>query len=668
MSRSPESKQVAAAERRPYEDSWEAIYNLVDEGAAWSGNERNCCFLNTRTPAFANVSAATGLDYADDGRAVALTDWDLDGRLDIWVTNRTAPRVRFLRNSAPGTSHFVLFKLRGSHGNRDAVGARLELRLGDGSRQIRTARAGDGYLAQSSKWLHFGLGEVSEIVEAVVRWPGGEVETFRSLSADARWVIIEGSGLATKWAPPRPPLRLEKSPIDLPDLPDSTRTWIAGRVPFPALSYEDWDGSGKALADHGGRPLLVNLWSSRCGPCVAELAEWKERDAAIREAGLDILPLCVDDSDQRAAARRIADALPFPSGIATPEIINAFETTSRAFLESRAPLPVPCSILLDARGLVAAIYQGTVPMDQLLEDIALLDASAERQRAASLPFAGRWMSPPLTANPRQIIGTLMKAGQTDAAGAYTERCLRPDSPLSLSPATRASLTLFLGDLDLDAGRLDKAVAVYDKLFALGGSDAGVHREVGIRLVTKQRVSDAIPHLEKSVALDPGQADARLNLASLLLRSGLAERATAHFRELVRQLPDSAPVHFYLANALQEQGLAGEAIAHYRSAHRLQPGSPATNNLAWILATHEDPAVRNGAEAVTLAEQACQASGSKDPALLNTLAAAYAETGAFDKAISTGEVALKLARAVGNAELTALLSENMESFRAGTPLR
>ena len=667
MSHSPETSQAAPADLRHYEDSWEAIYNLIDEGSSWSGHERNCTFLNTRTPVFANVSAATGLDFPDDSRAVAMVDWDLDGRLDIWVTNRTAPRVRFLHNRSSSTHHYVMFRLQGTTANRDAIGARVELHGADGSRQIRTLHAGDGYLAQSSKWLHFGLGEVAGIREATVRWPGGAIETFADVTADSRLVLVQGTGRATPWVAPRGAVALSPGPLDLPDPGADTRTWISGRVPFPADSYHAWDGAEKPLDAFQGRPLLINLWSRTCAPCVAELADWKTRADALAAAGLTILALCVDEDEAaRAGAAKDAQILPFASGLVTPQVVTAFEIVSRAMLESRQPLPVPVSILLDAKGHTAALYKGRLTADQLMTDLALLEAPLEQQRTASLPFPGRWVTSPLTANPRQIVGTLMKAGRTSDARDYTLRCLDARSQLPLPSSTKASLTLFLGDLEIDAGHLEKAVSIYQQLFALAPDDPAIHREAGIRLVTKQRVQEAIPHLEKAVSLAPSDANARLNLASLLLREGLSDQAIEHFRELVAQVPRAAPVHFYLASALQSRGHVAEAITSYRAAHQLKPGSPATNNLAWILATNRDDALRNGAEAVALAELVCRETGRQDPLVLNTLAAAEAETGQFDRAIATTEAALALA--VGKPELSAKLTENLRSFKAGRPVR
>ena len=137
---------------------------MLANGRSLSGRERNCCFLNTRSGKFADISAVSGFDFPDDTRGVTVTDWDQDGDLDIWLTNRTAPRVRFLRNNYSSGLNSVLLKLQGVKSNRDGIGSRVELDLGSGRRKlVRTLRAGEGYLGQSSKWLHFGLGAATDV-------------------------------------------------------------------------------------------------------------------------------------------------------------------------------------------------------------------------------------------------------------------------------------------------------------------------------------------------------------------------------------------------------------------------------------------------------------------------------------------------------------------------
>ena len=130
------------------------INDLLNSGASLSGHEPNCFFLNTRSSRFATASAASGFDFVDDARAVVRADWDGDGDWDLWFSNRSAPRVRFLRNNNPPENHFVGLRLVGVTSNRDAIGARVEVRLKarEQHRLVRSVRAGHAFLSQSSKW------------------------------------------------------------------------------------------------------------------------------------------------------------------------------------------------------------------------------------------------------------------------------------------------------------------------------------------------------------------------------------------------------------------------------------------------------------------------------------------------------------------------------------
>ena len=175
-----------------YLNNWRALSSMLTRGRSFSGSERHCCFLNTgvgadRMPGrFADVSAASGLDLIDDGRAVAVVDWDHDGDLDFWVTNRGAPRLRLLLNNLPRTqaTSFVVFTLEGTACNRDAIGAVLELTIG-GRKHTRVLRAGESFMSQSSKRIHFGLGALpsGQNGRLVVRWPGAESESFEKIEA-----------------------------------------------------------------------------------------------------------------------------------------------------------------------------------------------------------------------------------------------------------------------------------------------------------------------------------------------------------------------------------------------------------------------------------------------------------------------------------------------------
>ena len=95
---------------------------MIRNGRSFSGRERNCCFLNTGQQRFADVSAATGFDFPDDGRGLALVDWDQDGDLDAWIANRSSPQVRLLMNRMQTDHRWVAFRLEGTQCNRDAIG------------------------------------------------------------------------------------------------------------------------------------------------------------------------------------------------------------------------------------------------------------------------------------------------------------------------------------------------------------------------------------------------------------------------------------------------------------------------------------------------------------------------------------------------------------------
>ncbi|MCH8922832.1 MAG: hypothetical protein IIA67_06750, partial [Planctomycetes bacterium] len=127
MSQSPNDKQDRQLN---LPSTFGALSAMLREGRSFSGHERNCCFLSTLSSLkagrrFANISAISGIDFPDDGRALAQVDWDHDGDLDLWVSNRNAPRVRFLRNDVPHSGHFLALRLvgNGKTTNRDAIGA-----------------------------------------------------------------------------------------------------------------------------------------------------------------------------------------------------------------------------------------------------------------------------------------------------------------------------------------------------------------------------------------------------------------------------------------------------------------------------------------------------------------------------------------------------------------
>ena len=168
---------------------------------------------------------------------------------------------------------------------------------------------------------------------------------------------------------------------------------------------------------------------------------------------------------------------------------------------------------------------------------------------------------------------------------------------------------------------------------------------------------------------PDWPAARFNLAMLLAGRGRGGEAVEQFQAALRLKPDWPEVQANLGILLYQQGQEGPAVQHWRAFLRHQPDHVAIlNRVAWVLATSPDAAVRNGAEALKLALRAAQLSGRKTPAILDTLAAAYAETGQFSDAAAVCRRALDLATDDMNVPLIAVVQSHLKLYQAGKPLR
>src|SRR5262249_46520510 len=111
----------------------------------------------TSASRFVEISAVSGLDFRDDGRSFAVFDYDGDGDADLVIHSRTGPQLRLLRNDLVHGNRSLALRLTGTRGNRDAIGARIEVETESGL-ETRFLGCGSGFLAQHSKELVIGLG------------------------------------------------------------------------------------------------------------------------------------------------------------------------------------------------------------------------------------------------------------------------------------------------------------------------------------------------------------------------------------------------------------------------------------------------------------------------------------------------------------------------------
>lgn len=197
----------------------------------------------------------------------------------------------------------------------------------------------------------------------------------------------------------------------------------------------------------------------------------------------------------------------------------------------------------------------------------------------------------------------------------------------------------------------------------------IARQLGRVLLAVGRSHEAAGQLRRAVEHDPRDAAAWNGLGVALGQSGRVGDAIPALRKAAEIEPASSGFHRDLGFALRESRRFADAAASYRRAVEIEPGNRmAVNDLAWLLATCPDPAVRSGTEAVSLAVGASRLEGDDDPTVLDTLAAAHAEAADFAEATAVARRALELAEGAGNAGLAAEVRAHLELFAAGRPVR
>jgi tetratricopeptide (TPR) repeat protein len=211
--------------------------------------------------------------------------------------------------------------------------------------------------------------------------------------------------------------------------------------------------------------------------------------------------------------------------------------------------------------------------------------------------------------------------------------------------------------------------LFDHSLKLNPRNYVAHNILGTGLRRLGRMDDAKAHYLAAMHVQQEHPDILHKLGVMLNEQGRYSEATNYLAQAVRLKPALTANYCKLAFFLDAQGKAGPAIIYYREClRRDRDNITGCNNLAWLLATQADPALRNGGEAVQLGERANLLTSYQQPALLGTLAAAYAEAGRFSDAITTAEKARDLANASGLNEIAARNNSLLEVYRKGQPYR
>ena len=567
---------------------------MIRRGRSYSGRERNCCFLNTTTAStvagaapvarFANISATSGIDLPDDGRALITVDWDHDGDLDVWISNRNAPRLRFFRNDVPSENHHLALRLQGAGGttNRDAIGARVEVVLAGGSSRnstrpalTKTLRAGDSFLSQSTKWMHFGLGRAEKIELVRVRWPGGEIETFTGLEIDRRHRLVQGSGVAVPAATKRRETAISPVPVTLPD-PDSTaRIPLATLLPMADLSYQTFSGEARKFPTGKGKSILLNLWASWCTPCVGELEELSERNDELRDAGIEVLALAVDqldDSVDASVARKLAKRLklPFTTGQAPRKLIAYLQKIHNDLITSSQPLPVPVSFLIDGNSRISVIYKGRLNVDDLAADTQHSKGTLRERFARSAVVPGRILPVPTVARRRnqfearyRFATYLQQRGYAQSAAAENQELIKM-FPENAGPYNN------LGISYISQKKHALAEASFREALRVQPDHARSHTNLATLLIEKGKTGEAAGHLEQAIKSNPREEKNHKILSGLLIAQKRWADAQACLEKAVAENPHSANFNALLGMTLAQQGQLARAVTYLEYALEVQP--------------------------------------------------------------------------------------------------
>ena len=264
--------------------------------------------------------------------------------------------------------------------------------------------------------------------------------------------------------------------------------------------------------------------------------------------------------------------------------------------------------------------------------------------------------------------TSVLAGRWRNAGRVDDAVEQYRKAVELNPGYMEAYSN-LGNALRQQGRLDEAMAHCRKALEIQPQSARTHRILGLALAGSGRLDEAIAQFQEALAIEPECAEAHNDLGAALLERGRSNEAVAHWKQAVAINPHDAQTYRNLGIVLYQQGKIADALAQWNQSIRLCPDDKSLiSATAWVLATCPEASLRNAGRAVELAQQATGLSGGSDPAVLDTLAAAYAEAGRYPEAIRTAEQALAIATTQHNASLQEAIRTRIRLYQAGSPYR
>ena len=527
---------VTAAVSSEYENGWNALNQFVREDYSWNGREPNVLHVQ-RGDRYFDFSGVSGLDVAEDSRAFAVVDFDGDGRPDVILKSRMGPQVRVLQNTCAEFNQAILFVLKGSKSNRDAIGAKVEV---DG--HSKWLEAGSGFLSQHSKKMIFGLGGAATANRVRVTWPSGLIQEFSGLSAGHTYTLTEDSpGAESK--PFRAHIDLESRPVNVDNELRLQDTWFLEPVPLP----ESFDGTRLLILTDGQQIQAPNGVASR-----------------------------VVDFKKESLDRR-----------------HYYEVFRRYLFDWRTSLTTPIAFLLNDNGAVVKVY-AQVPLGaQCRRDI---DALAQSPSQRALPFEGTYIKTPrrdlfkfgaaflwagyperalpylekaLLQNPANervlvLVGQIhLQAGRLELAEKSFRRAV--DANVNIAEAWSG-----LGDVSDARNDIAEALVSYEKALAIKPNLFSTLLNAGQTADKADRQATSEAWYRKAFEIDPKSAEAANGLGLAMAKQGHVEEGRGYFEKAIALRSDYSAAINNLGVLYLQQGQVNDAIAAFEYGIRVAP--------------------------------------------------------------------------------------------------
>ncbi len=487
---------LTATRSSQYENGWNAINQFVREDYSWSGHEPNVLHVR-REGRYFDFSGVSGLDWADDSRAFAITDFDNDGRPDVILKSRLGPQVRVLQNNCADNRYSLAFRLQGTKSNRDGIGAKVEV-----NGRAKWLEAGSGFLSQHSKRLVFGLGAEPIAKRVKVTWPSGSTQEFLNLEAGRTYSFIEGSRESTAESF-QEHHAINSKPISADNTPRLVDTWFLEPLPLPTAQ----SGPGLFIVKERSREYQIFR---------RYLFDWR--------TNLDPpLPLLLNKLGQ---AVKVYGSMPPPGQV---------QADLGRLAKYSPELGLPFH----------GYYLKTPKRDFFKFGAAYLWAGLPEQ---ALPYLTRVLDQsPDNARVLVLVGEIhLESDRVREAEKCFQDAVRSDS-------SSAAAYVGLGDVAARKGRPQEAASYYRRGFELDPQSAEAANGLGLASAKLGQAQQAQGYFEAAIQIRRDYAEAINNLAVLFSQQGKTSDAVAAWNYGITVAPDEDILYLNLGRIYIQAG-------------------------------------------------------------------------------------------------------------------